>query len=310
MRRAPKVNFTQDGLSGNLCGVWLEADFVAEHEWGIKEIHEAFDIPFEKKEKYPGIDRRTVRQVPPGHAFRFVDWGDKALLFYTASFDFYYAPRWGEPNNEMIDKIEESLKSYRNWSEERGWMREARPSGSTEDGLSGAWDKGGFCICGNSKKAVKNLKAIYEALTQKNAAIFLGGSDIVFGNAGLNIAIISALPQDFKDSMKEADLDYIKLRKAHEDSKIEQRLKKAFKTNKTESKYGQNWGGQGSYSFWMALSPRWKDNEDHSKGLIWWLNPENQQVNNYGWFDEEQLMLWPKGEGPIPMTEEQKRQAM
>jgi len=311
MRRAPNVHFIENG-SGKLCGVRLEADFVSEHEMGIGKIENAFAIPYDNIEKYPGIERRSVKCLPGDHAFRFVDWGEKALLFYTDMLDIWYGGFMGR-DEERIADIEKSFESYKNWKD-RKYFDEAIPykltgeyTGLSDDGLCGAWDGSGFCVFGYGKQAVKYLKDIYEAITKKNAAIFLGkSSNNPFENAGLNVMILSALPHDFIDMMKDSDLDHIALMEAHHKSDITNKLKKAFKEHGTESKFGVDYMRQGNYSFWMALSPAWQDKDDHSKGIQWWLNPQNQKDNNFGWYNEEQLMLWPEGKGPVPMTEEQK----
>ena len=50
---------------------------------------------------------------------------------------------------------------------------------------------------------------------------------------------------------------------------------------------------------YYALSLRWKD--DDKKEVIFWLNPMEQDKNNFGWFTVEDLKDWAKGKGKIPM---------
>ena len=49
----------------------------------------------------------------------------------------------------------------------------------------------------------------------------------------------------------------------------------------------------------FALSPKWKD--DNKEEVVFWLNPIEQHIYNYGWFTVEDLKLWAKNEGPVMM---------
>ena len=71
---------------------------------------------------------------------------------------------------------------------------------------------------------------------------------------------------------------------------IEKRLKKAGKS-------------------WFALSPKKLNKEDMEKhktkfSVIFWLNPTEQRIVNYGWFTVEELRMWIKGKGPIVKQDE------
>ena len=39
--------------------------------------------------------------------------------------------------------------------------------------------------------------------------------------------------------------------------------------------------------------------EDEDGNLRVWLNPEEQDRNNFGWFTAEDLRAWSRGEGPV-----------
>lgn len=148
-----------------------------------------------------------------------------------------------------------------------------------KESLACAWDGGSFGIRTAGQEGRSHLKELYDALVKKDAVIFLGGHPGPFSNAGLVIAITSRLPDEVKKKWHDVDLDYFNLRKAAKDTGIESYLK---------SKGMQ----------WHTLSPRWKD--EKKQEVVFWLNPQQQDINNFGWFTVEQLKEWADGKGDIP----------
>jgi hypothetical protein len=124
---------------------------------------------------------------------------------------------------------------------------------------------------------------IYNAIKIKDISIGLGSS-YVFHNGGLKLVIVSKLPKEVIDQIYEADLDYKNLQEAAEKTGIYKILEKA---------------GKGKYKGWMALSPSWKD--DNKKEVIFWLNPEQQNIHQYGWYTVDDLKDWAKDRGKIMM---------
>ena len=131
-----------------------------------------------------------------------------------------------------------------------------------------------------TEKYEQELKELYDAFVNLDVAVGVAPSE-VFKNGGLKFCIKSKMPEDTIQSIKEADLDYIALQKAVEKTKIKEILKKAGKE-------------------YFALSPRWKD--DNKKEVIFWLNPMEQDKNNFGWFTVADLKDWANNKGKIPMN--------
>jgi len=52
---------------------------------------------------------------------------------------------------------------------------------------------------------------------------------------------------------------------------------------------------------YYALSPsRPNKNMKTKYNVMFWLNPQQQDIHNYGYFSVEQLEEWIEGKGPIP----------
>jgi ABC-type Zn uptake system ZnuABC Zn-binding protein ZnuA len=90
--------------------------------------------------------------------------------------------------------------------------------------------------------------------------------------------IKSLLSQDVIDSIKESDLDVIRLKKTANKTGIYEILKKAGKS-------------------YFSLSPRW--NDESKKEVVFWLNPMNQNKYKCGWFNVNDLKDWAKDKGKI-----------
>ena len=259
MRRAYNSEFWK-GENGELIGINLGADFVSEHEWGIKGIARSFDIT--NDESVLGIKRRMINEFPESNMiFTQCKIGRKN---YTALiFESYHR------FNEYKDKIKECLPS------------DLKPYG--DEDLVCAWSERSFGILASNKHK-EELEILYKAFQDKDIAIGIGGSH-AFKNGGLKFTITSKLPKEIVDEIYNADLDYYNLQKTAQETGIYELLEKA---------------GKGKFKGWMALSPRWKG--DEKKEVIFWLNPEHQQIHNFGWFTVEDLKEWAEDKGKIMMS--------
>jgi hypothetical protein len=83
--------------------------------------------------------------------------------------------------------------------------------------------------------------------------------------------------------MSSVDRDQLEIKKSAFETGIHKKLKEADK------KY-------------FALSPRWKDKD--KKEVVFWLNPYDQQNNNFGWYSAKDLEEWIEGKGPVPKNKE------
>lgn len=137
------------------------------------------------------------------------------------------------------------------------------------------WDEKGFCVLSNNEKIIKKLKQIYDAFASNDIAVWVGGGG-PFKNGGLCIAIASKLPKAIVNAWEKADLEKIELDKEVEKTGIISKLYKAGKR----------------YHCLKA--------EKFEGELKFWLNPCEQDKNNYGWYTVKDLESWIIGKGPIP----------
>lgn len=100
----------------------------------------------------------------------------------------------------------------------RGW--ELYSYTLKNDGIVTAWDKRSFAILVTDKYE-KELKELYDAFMNLDVAVGVAPSE-VFKNGGLKFCIKSKMPLETIQDIKEADLDYIALRKAVDKTKIEE----------------------------------------------------------------------------------------
>lgn len=152
-----------------------------------------------------------------------------------------------------------------------------------KDGSSSVWSWRGFIIKSENTEIREFLSELYISFKELDAVIFIGKSDNPFGNGGLILAIKHRIPKSFTDKMEEEDKGYLSLKNDFEKCGIEKRLRKSSKE-------------------WFALSPkRFLLNDKTSKyDFMVWLNPQDQHLNNSGWFTVEELDEWIDGKGPVP----------
>ena len=143
--------------------------------------------------------------------------------------------------------------------------------------MSGAWDEGTFAVVVVDEYK-EQLKELAEAFKRHDIVVTIGGRQ-AFANGGLNLLIYSRIPKEVKDDAVKESRKHNELLKAVKKTGIEETLKKAGKR-------------------YFALSPKWKDYE--KKEIMYWLNPMEQDIHNYGWYTLEDLKLWAKNKGPIP----------
>lgn len=270
MRRGNKPSFIED--DGNLIGVYLSSDFCAEHEWGISDIRREFGIPWDKPKTY-GLERRKATIVPDKY-FGFPERKKPALLLlpYLSS----YVLSGSDPREQV-----QQMLSKDGFSELH--MHKAFGKYPAET-LAAAWSGRDFGVMSAAVHRSK-MREIHNAIMKTDVAIFIGGAILpVFDNPGLCITIASKIPAPLLKRWDDADREHERLMK--EDAKnndLKERLKAAGKD-------------------WFALSPSWinsKDSKSSSK-VMYFLNPREQDKNNFGWMTVEDLEDWIKGIGVIP----------
>lgn len=242
-------------------GVSFGSDYCAEHEWGIKDIREDFDVRKSVIEKrllglktvevqLYGIDVRMIHN----NRVSFFEQNGTYLLGYT------------DGNPEFLKSLFKTESSYLDRAAE---------------GFLGLWDGRSFALISKDKE---KMFALRDAFSELDIAIFMGASEVFSNGSGLNLCIASKIPKVVTDGMRESDMSAHNLRIAADKTGIEDRLHK----------------GKCRY---YALSPRWKSGSNKTE-VVFWLNPVEQQTNNYGEFTVAELDQWINGEGPIPMKQE------
>jgi len=176
------------------------------------------------------------------------------------------------------------------------------PADRPEVEVSAAWDEGNFFVVVRGEANRKHLRDIYDALLNKDAVIAMGGNANPFANSGLVISIYSRLPKEFLDRQIEADSDHYKLVKAAKKTGIVQRVDDYNKKWQKDNP-GRYFGSPKGY---YSLSPSWISDEKKSKSktkysVIFWLNPQQQDINNFGWFTVEELDSWLAGDSDCPI---------
>lgn len=241
----------------NLIGISLGSDYCAEHECGISEMRDAFGVRksvIEKKflglttveKTLYGIEIRTIHK----NKVSFFEKDGVCLLGYTSGNPEYLKSLIKADTSQQLD--------------------------NTEEGFMGLWNSRSFAILSKDNSKMKTMRDAFDRL---DIALFVGKSEVFDNGSGLNICIVSKMPKQVTEHMRDSDINAYTLRKAVDKMKIEERLKEAGCT-------------------YYALSPKWKNNIANGE-IIFWLNPMEQHKYNAGWFNEAQLDEWTKGAGPI-----------
>jgi hypothetical protein len=261
-----------------IIGFNLGADFVAEHEWGIGEIIGYFGLQTENELGYEG--RRNTK-VPFGLWFYETD--ENVLL----GFDPYAPSR--HPNETEYKPSEETVK----------WLMDDYESlkllPNDEKGFVGAWDGGSFGINAKKERYGQTVRELYEAFKRKDGVItFLREPTLAgaFGNAGLTLLIYSRIPSEIKTNAIEAD------RKKREELALYKRLEEESGVKELLKEHGKDW---------YALSIGRLDEKGEP---LWWLNPEDQDRYNFGWFSTKDLRAWAKDKGKIVRKKERVRKGL
>jgi hypothetical protein len=263
--------------NGDLAGIAMGSDFCAEHEWGVAPMRQQLRCD----ETKDGIERRQVTVVPKelqrfsGVAPHPSDKRKKGTE-YEALFLYPTETYYRKPVEWVADR-----ELYR-YDEKRG--------------VCCAWDEKTFGIVAYGEKDKKNLDLLWDAFQRKDIA-FYPQVGVFHMGGGLILCIVSKVPEKDVKAMLEADLDHKRLLEAAKQTGIEDDLKAAGKK-------------------WIALSPRWsKEIRSTVNGevktkypVIYWLNPYHQDQHNHGWWTVEVLQQWAKNEGPVMMTEKQRKE--
>lgn len=243
-------------------------DFCAEHEFGIRGMQAALGVSNDQDDLT--LDRFAVTAATPENLM-LVEPKRKAkdARIYLL----------GGRVRTYDRTPAEYVARYKSWSD--------------ADGTPTAWwDEREFLFSAPAdSKEAETVRKVFEATMGGNALLYLCGSANPFGGSGLVLVRRSTIPTEHVRRMEEGFRDAKKLREAAEATGIRERV--------------EAWGRKDGR--WMgpfhALSPRWRGKGHNSPSkhpVVFWLNPTDQQNNNFGWFTVEELEQWMEGRGPIP----------
>lgn len=267
MRRGFNSDWLKDDKD-NIIGINLGADFTSEHEWGIKDLREVLGV--DNDENVLGIERYRTKKPKMEGIFLIEENKSNAALIAVRPFEI----QW------LVGK---KLKDYRELGLAKG------------EELATAWSGNDLGIRVHRPTNIKKLKKIYNAIQNKEAAVWLGGGG-VFQNAGLLIGLINQIPQHLKQQMYDSHVDAKKLKEASEKTGIREKidaLNEEYKKVHTDIRYY-------APCEYYALRPAWlKGDRKSNHPVMYWLNPREQEKNESGWYTVEDLEMWMEGKGPI-----------
>lgn len=152
---------------------------------------------------------------------------------------------------------------------------------SDDQDVIGAWSGDSGFVVGVKDQNVHDM--LLEAIDNCDLIVtgrsLFAREDNPFSGNGMKLMVRSLIPQEWTQAWIEADQAARRLEKAVNETGIKKRLEKAGRR-------------------YYALKPHWFG--DDETDLRFFLNPCEQQENNFGWFTVEELDQWIKGEGPIP----------
>jgi hypothetical protein len=272
-----------------ITGIMLGHNFCSEHEWGIKGLrYICGGLTDEEADAARIADFSRIVVKIPAECIYFHEAEDLVILGVEND-------NWLMQNcKNWTDEEFEEHKCTREMSPAEIWATcsyeldipkkpkkdERYPMPQTVS----AWDDSSFGIVSREPEVMTFLKELHEALLKGDGVLYISSTNNSFKPvSGLIVAINSKIPQAQKDRFKSAHEDRFKLMDASDATGIVKKLAKA------EKRY-------------MALSPRWCSDNDKLRtkyDVIYWLNPYDQHIVNYGWFTVEELEQWISKTGPV-----------
>ena len=172
----------------------------------------------------------------------------------------------------------------------------------TKQNTFAEWDMHGFVIIAPRDSEIATIiDEIHNAIMSKDAYIMLG-SQGPFVRTGINLGIISRLPQDIINKMRDFDIDYNALEKAWVPVKkrLDEMLRHPTKFHWLHEKYASQYNKD--RLMYCALSPKQLEPapvEGSKYPFKLWLNPDDQSIYQSDWYTVEEIEQWANGEGPV-----------
>lgn len=184
-----------------LIGINLGADYVAEHEWGIKELRNSFGITTESVKDKIGFESTKIQTI--ASKFGFFNGKNNS---HGAGFGRYTDSDKNDANN-FFYKEEKKFNTYEKALQEM--ESKLFRSGSVVE-ISGSWDSSSFAFLMIDRHK-KHYDDLVEAFEKRNIAISLGAGH-VFENGGLNFLIYDRIPSEIFQGAIETHLSANRLK--------------------------------------------------------------------------------------------------
>lgn len=244
-------------LDGNFYGFSLGADFCAEHEWGIGDLKSMFGV--EPKLKAVGIADMQFTKTP-----------SDCLLFFEKGKRSYLLCSHQIHHSSDIEKFKADFHKR---------PTELYIYGDQQ--MAGAWSGRDFGIMVDKKTHGKQLKELYDAILNKDVAFCFTSALPAFDRSGLCLIIVSKFPPVFNTSLTEMQQSALDLQAKADATGLLKYLAEKGKR-------------------FYACSPSINDKKSlvgrevpvTPDGLLWWLNPMDQQEDTHGWFSTQELKDW------------------
>lgn len=279
-------------IDGKFIGISLGYDFAAEHEWGIDNIKTRFGMP-ELTKKTLGITARSITKNIDTLIFKKQTYKkQKFALLYTG-----YEYRTLEDSKKYVPRDLENYKQDIIWRKDYD-ERHPPKEGKENDPVVTAWSDEGFGVGVMGEKEVDYLNDLYNAFINKNVTITYINTmpDNPFSNSALCLLIKDRIPQNFIDSMYNAD-------KKHQDL-ID--YEKKIGMTKIKERYG-NKNDYNGHGYYIACSAEWVDYDDEENrkkikekyntkyDIIYWINYSDDDDDTHGRFSVEDIKKWLTG---------------
>lgn len=251
--------------AGEIYAIDLGSDSCAEHEWGVERLRNRMGLSLAVRD---GLGYHSAKVAGKDWLLNFTSKGNQVIVFdESLAWDI----------REGGDRLKKTKEWYGSGEHRELYLLKPWRKDEPAEGLATAWCESAFGIIigANADEKTKAFgKKLGDAIASGDFSVWFGGGGNPFKNSGLVVAITSLVPQDVKDYMVQAYIDLARLEKADADTGVKQLLKEKGK------KY-------------YACSARWKD--DAKTQIQYWLNPQEQQIHNYGWFSPQELLDWGNG---------------
>ena len=280
MRRAfQDVEAIQD--EDKIWGVNLGYDLCAEHEWGVTGIKEQLGLK-EPSKKCLGIQNKLIRNKE-GISHGVIEfWMRKGSSVsttkkqgYSRKQAYYFETSgiasWSSNREQILHKGRVALISTYDIENDR-------------KNLWSEWDEKNFRLVTTNKDLYDALVGAYEA---GELTFGLSNNKNPFANSGLLMIDARAFSDELKAEMAQDELAHMEFMKKA--NKVKGELEKKLKKKQLG---------------FFALSPKdinpgQKQEHNTKYDMVFWLNPQDQQTYNSGWYSVEELYQWAEGKGSI-----------